>query len=543
MFKFIALTVSLILTSVFVWGQSPEPISSNQAESRIGSSDRIKPVPGLLSITPVWEEDFSNGIPGNWSVIDYSGICPWKYTFEGSRGWYSGNFPNAGTAINSSTASNGFIISDVDSSNHYNYGQPAIVTYHYLETYLKTNAIDLSGYPVVYLEFEQYYRFQNDVDLLVSVSNDGVNWTDYNVKGNVSNNQYSSNPDTVVLNISSVAGNQPTVYIKWGWNSRLFFWMLDDVRIVPAPNNDLTMDKDYYNGIADPSAWRYYTKIPQRQARTDSILYAGQFTNAGVVLQPNVKVDVTVSGADYWTGSSVPFDLDVNLQDSIDLSTKYAPFNLGMNTVALTVSSDSVDEKPADNTIESSFIVTDTVYARDYSNFGGQGWWYGAGVAWTCGLMYEINTQDTATSISVVFQGNTTSGSKVYLRIYDEFYNLVASSALITLNNSMTGGWHTWKLPETSLAPGKYLAAFQAVSGSVLIGSDDNPPPTLPDLVFTDVYNNGFWTNIKDFTPLIRLNTKAGTCAGFYVDLPTTVAACGNDNGTSVAIPTGGTSP
>ncbi len=542
--RIISLTVVLFsITSNYAQPIHPTPFHKLSQNSKDHETARQKPVSDRSSIIPVWEEDFSNGIPGNWSLIDYSGICPWKYTFEGSHGWYSGNFPNAGVGINSTSSSNGFIISDVDSSNQYNYGQPAITKYHYLETYIKTNAIDLTGYPMVYLEFEQFFRFQNNVSLYVSVSNNGISWTDFDVSGNLGNNQYSQNPDTVRIDISAIAGNQPTVYIKWGWSSRLFFWMIDDVRIVPAPDNDLSMDKDYYNGISDPSGWRYYTKVPQRQARADSILYGGQFSNKGGVLQPNTRVEVTVTGADYWTGSSTPVDLDVLLQDSANLTTKFAPFNLGVNDVELAAVSDSIDETPDDNSLYSSFEVTDTVYARDFSNFGGQGWWYGAGIPYTCGLIYEINTVDTATSISIVFQGNTTSGSTVYLRIYDEYYNLVISSPLVTLNNSMTGGWHTWKIPATELSPGKYIIAFQAVSGSVLIGSDDNPPQTLPNLVYSDVYNNGFWTNIVDFTPLIRLNTKAGTCAGFYCDMLTTVAACGNNNGTAMVSAYGGSSP
>ena len=89
------------------------------------------------------------------------------------------------------------------------------------------------------------------------VSNNNVTWTTYTVQGANVNNSYSGNPDTVKINISSVAGNQPTVYIKIGWNARVYCWMIDDMKITEAEANDLTMKSHYFETLGLP-----YYKTP-----------------------------------------------------------------------------------------------------------------------------------------------------------------------------------------------------------------------------------------------------------------------------------------
>ena len=198
----------------------------------------------LKSKAVIWSEDFSGGFPAGWTIQDSSGICPWVWSNDGSWGYYnSNNAASAGTAIGSSSAANGFLICDPDSANNDVYGQPSGSTYQYLDSYFTTSVIDLTGYSNVVLEFEQFFRYNNTVDMNVMVSNNNVTWTTYTVQGNSSNNTYSDNPDSVKINISAVAGNQPTVYLKIGWSARVYFWQIDDIKITEAETNDLTITK------------------------------------------------------------------------------------------------------------------------------------------------------------------------------------------------------------------------------------------------------------------------------------------------------------
>ena len=54
------------------------------------------------------------------------------------------NGTSAAAGISSTTAFNGFLISDTDSANHHSYGQPSGTTYEYIDSYFTTSAIDLS---------------------------------------------------------------------------------------------------------------------------------------------------------------------------------------------------------------------------------------------------------------------------------------------------------------------------------------------------------------------------------------------------------------
>ena len=80
----------------------------------------------------IWSEDFGNGFPSGWTIQDLSGICPWVWSNDGSWGYFNtNNGTSAGTGINSSTASNGFLICDTDSANITYYGQPSGSNYQW----------------------------------------------------------------------------------------------------------------------------------------------------------------------------------------------------------------------------------------------------------------------------------------------------------------------------------------------------------------------------------------------------------------------------
>ena len=199
------------------------------------------------SATVIWSEDFSNGFPSDWSRTTSNttggfATCNWQWSLDGSWGYWNGNQgSSANAAINSTTGSNGFLISDIDSANHYSYGQPSGSTYEYIDSYFTTSAINTVGYPNVSLEFEHSFRFNNSVNLEVLVSSDSISWTPFFVQGSATNNQASANPEYLSLNISNIAGNQSTVYIKIGWSARVYFWMIDDMKIVETPNHKLEL--------------------------------------------------------------------------------------------------------------------------------------------------------------------------------------------------------------------------------------------------------------------------------------------------------------
>ena len=302
------LFLTFILFSVCV-------IAQENQEDCINSSKIIKnDIRADKSAVVIWEEDFGSGFPAGWSTYTNNtgagntgslpgntAECPWKYSTVGSWGyWNTNQGASAAPAINSTTAANGFLISDIDSANHWNAGQPSGDTYYYLESYFTTSAIDLTGFPNVSLEFEHSFRFNNSINLTVSISTDSVTWTTYNVQGNATNNQASADPEYLSLNISSVAGNSPTAYVKVGWTARCYFWMIDDIKIVETPDNKLDLTEVTHGGwYTTPTTNGFgldYTMVPLSQAEANPFAFEGIVTNLGALDQTtHINVEVVNS--------------------------------------------------------------------------------------------------------------------------------------------------------------------------------------------------------------------------------------------------------
>ena len=149
----------IVLSYQISFGQvNTEHILTSKNYNEYASSVKVP-----KSVTPIWSEDFSNGIPSTW----INSTVPWEYrgpsttpnTSVGSRGAYASNQ----TAIQSPTAQNGFMI--FDSDYYDNYGTAgAFGTGPYPSNpnghigTLTTESIDLSAYSAVSLIFNSYYR-------------------------------------------------------------------------------------------------------------------------------------------------------------------------------------------------------------------------------------------------------------------------------------------------------------------------------------------------------------------------------------------------
>ncbi len=186
--KYISIFALLISFSMFGQVASQETIENEISFNGNSVSTQIlnpSLASSAMAATPIWEEDFSGGFPSGWSSYTTNigfgnngtaasppniATCPWKHSMQGSWGYWNSepkdannNPANANAAINSTTASNGFLISDIDSANHWSgggalgtsSGSSSGSTYHYLESSFTTSAIDLSLHPEVSLEFEQ----------------------------------------------------------------------------------------------------------------------------------------------------------------------------------------------------------------------------------------------------------------------------------------------------------------------------------------------------------------------------------------------------
>ena len=170
----------------------------------------------LISFAPFYSEDFSGGIPAGWQNIDSSGNgLLWNATSQGASNGDS-------LSVVGTSATNGYVIIDSDSAGGVN-GENAD---------LITDAIDCSGHPTVVLNFNEYLIFYNDT-ATVQVSTDGTNWTVvYSTSPLAQQFNSTPNPHNVDVDISSIAANQATVYIRFNYKADYsYYWMIDDIQL------------------------------------------------------------------------------------------------------------------------------------------------------------------------------------------------------------------------------------------------------------------------------------------------------------------------
>jgi len=404
-------------------------------------------------VPTLWTEDFGGGFPSGWAVDDASGISPWKWSTNGSHGNFNdSNGSDYDAPINSTTAGNGFLINDPDSANHFTYGQPSGTTYQYLESYFATSEIDLgASYPSLLLEFEQSFRFNNGIDMLVQVSADSVNWTDYTVQGNVSNNAASDDPDLVSINISGAVGSSQTLFVRIGWSARVYYWMIDDMRIVEGLGNDLAMTDVWHGDVFNAFE---YQQIPLAQAH--EVVIGAACVNQGGNSQTNATYtfDISVGSTSVASGT---FAADLTSigstnRDTTWYATGYIPDAIGDYTVTVSVSAEETDELLSNNEAESLFKMTDNIYAHDdednieFQVSGGDNSSMQAN-EFKIALYYETFAAGTLTAVQTAFGNNTTTTSCI-VEVFDVVNDQSLSDPIITeVYDLMPGDVSTGAVP------------------------------------------------------------------------------------------------
>lgn len=405
---------------------------SNSGIQQLDENVTVKPLPTDNYLNrgggPIWSEDFENGFPDGWGIEDVSGYNAWKWSTEGYHGFFNGTDATDYTdAISSTTGDNGFLINDPDSANHFTNGQPASSNYVQLPSYFATNEIDLGGsFSSLLLEFEQSFRYVGSVDLLVQVSPDSVNWTDYTVQGGVAANDASDDPELVSINISGALDGSQSVFLRIGWSAIAYYWMIDDMRIVQGLDNDMAMRNVWHGDIIE--AWEYQ-KIPLSQA-TEVVIGASS-VNQGGFAQPNAVYTYDISNesgtVDSGTFAANNDSIVSSDGDTTWHATGFTPTEIGVYTVSVSVASDSSDAEMSNNDGESSFEITQFVYGHDDEDnivFQINGGDDSAGDAneFKMAMYYEVVEDVMLTSVQVAF-GNNTNATSCIVEVFNASTN------------------------------------------------------------------------------------------------------------------------
>lgn len=498
------------------------------------SNQHLQGLPFKSAGQVIWSEDFSGGIPALWNNHLVSGPNGFYHSVQGSQG----QFGNPNNIIMSSTPANGFLMIDPDGANS---PKPA-VNYHDVFAEITTSAIDLSNHPGVNLEFVHYFRAFDDAKLEVGISNDGQNFTYYDLRRNLPSNVSSQNPISEKIAISEIAGNQSTVYIRFKWSrGSSYFWMIDDLKITEADEFDLAIKSPFFSNFTDTSSHEfYYTEIPHKQANFDSLYASAKVANLGYKPLQNLQLKVQLTGPQvtqtaYSRAVNYASNSDTTLQIETPLLLNQGEGNYQIKWQAI---SDSAETNTNNNIIQQQISVSDTIYARDLNNplFLAE-----REPEEVLASRFDFFVSDTVTSLSL-FIGNTASGQSSIGAVYKMFiygpnsFNIIAESEFLTVTRT---GWVNVDVPDTKLDPGTYLVGVEVIENSLFLAIDQNRQPK-PHTIYENLEGtigtgglNGNWyyNNFIAGMPYLRMHTKAFHCKPMQTVANIASADCGQSNG------------
>lgn len=348
------------------------------------------------------DEDEHNGyeyngsaLPEGWIVYDGSGNdYYWHWSDVGPRGtWTSSNgawAPRQDLVNNlPGSSENGFMILE---SDFYNTTASGEMTSNLkdMDSWIQCGPIDLSDAEHVLLEFNQMFRYcchsTNTLDVFISNDYDTENsasgtWVKFNTKSEVKPNDYTyEEARNISINISEVAGNQSSVYIRWyhtgAWNTH-YFWMIDDVVIKRPPDYELLVRDgwaDYIDTMpipADSEDASYlfyggYTNIPKGLVGTFQQFRAA-IENFGVLEQSaSYQVDIEKNDSIVYQKTSASKKLSTTQVDTFYVKPSFSPQDTGEYHIKGNLNYQFGDNNLLNNQWNYSFNVSENRYSRVY---------------------------------------------------------------------------------------------------------------------------------------------------------------------------------
>ena len=236
----------------------------------------------------------------------------WTYEGEWEWGAPQGGGGSRGNADPASAATGKFVVGYNLAGDYAANTSPA--------AWLTTTAIDCSGYADVELRFERWLNVERPAydQAYLEVSNNGVTWTQI-----WTNSEQITDADWTLVSydISAIADDAETVYIRWGIESDGYWqfsgWNIDDVALTgtelePAGNAPTSVDlvSAFDTGASDSDNSTYYDN-----SSAEAVL---EFEVGGTIAGATVKVyaDGFIIGTAIATGetttvtTSGAFDLE-----------------------------------------------------------------------------------------------------------------------------------------------------------------------------------------------------------------------------------------
>ncbi len=300
-------------------------------------------------------EDFSNGLDGStafgaWTTGGQNAEVWAMATADSPAGVYSANL----NPMASPSASNGWVIFDADLAQD-GLINPNTNPVELMSGWITSPELNMSDLENVKVEFNQYFRYccSQLSPMFVQVSNDGgATWTTFSATGTLITgaNAISANPLLTVIDVSCVAANQPSVFVRWAYNPTIangyshYFWGLDDICIYETDvENDIQVAQVTNGNIL--TLFEYtITPIEQAVPAANGGLVAGViYRNNGRQDQTNCQVTVEILNEDastvLATATAPAFDLPAPANeilcpapvlDTLFINTGWAPSEISL---------------------------------------------------------------------------------------------------------------------------------------------------------------------------------------------------------------------
>ena len=178
-----------------------------------------------ISQNIIYSYDFNIDQEG-WENNSISNSSSWEWDSKGKAD--QGTYWNDRPAINETE--NGALVYDGDYIITSNQGD---TTLNY-QTAIASPALDFSTESTVFLKFDQYYRnYDSNTFLEISIDN-GSTWNSIPLNEGINRNVETSPKAYEVIDISTYVANEPDVLIRFLFDGRYYFWILDNIILYDA---------------------------------------------------------------------------------------------------------------------------------------------------------------------------------------------------------------------------------------------------------------------------------------------------------------------
>lgn len=368
--KKVYLLVSAITLGFGSFGQINRTFMNETQQNRLSKanesikSDKTQAPVEKAAGDVLFGETFT-GSAGSWTTSGVNAAL-WLYDIDGPNGEYSATTQK----IVSPTSTTGFMIVD---SDLFNVGG----TSNDVDASLVSPVIDLSAAPGAVINFYSRYRSccSNSFYPKIEVSTDDfvsdIVEFDVTVPGVAVNDD--SDSKLVSVNISSylaTAINKTNFKFRFVWTAAShYFWMVDDIAIVEAASNDISLSQVFLNDI---STGYEHTEIPTTFA--GALTVQGYISNKGYSPIPtSTQMIVTVfdgTGTQIATetggvlSNSLSTTVDtITFATSIDLST----YTIGTYSLRADLVTTEIDADFTNDSLRRTLKITDFYLGqRDY---------------------------------------------------------------------------------------------------------------------------------------------------------------------------------